>query len=119
MNFFRFFLVIVAVGGLLRPAPLTADDTAAPFAMEKHYRADLAITTKEGMAIQSKTYVDGDKMRSDVTMNGVAMAIIVRKDQQKIYQVMDAQKMVVEMPYDPSKFGGRTAASFGPRGNSS
>jgi hypothetical protein len=29
---------------------------------------------------------------------------------------MNAQKMVMEMPYDPDKFQGRTAASFGPEG---
>jgi outer membrane lipoprotein-sorting protein len=116
MNPFRLVLVIVAGCCLLRPASLPADDVAPPFEMEKHYSADLVITTKEGMAIQSKTYVDGDKMRSDVTMNGVAMAIIVRKDKRKIYQVMEDQKMVMEMPYDPDKFQGRTAASFGPEG---
>jgi hypothetical protein len=116
MNLSRLVFAIVVGGCLLHPASLPADDAAPPFTMEKHYSADLAITMKNGMAIQSRTYVDGDKMRSDVTMNGMAMAFIVRKDTQKIYQVMEAQKMVVEMPYDPTKFGGRTAASFGPEG---
>src|ERR1700683_2050539 len=116
MNSFLFTVAIGFGSCFLLTAGLRADDTAPPFTMEKHYRADLAITTKEGMAIQSKTYVDGDKMRSDVTMNGMAMSIIVRKDTQKVYQVMEAQKMVMEMPYAPTKFGGRTAASFGPEG---
>ena len=118
MNPPRFFLLVVAGCCLLRPAPLAADDAAPPFTMEKHYSADLAITTKNGMTIQSKTYVDGDKMRSDVTMNGMAMAIIVRKDEQKIYQVMEDQKMVMESDYDPSKFQGHTAvdSSLGPEG---
>jgi hypothetical protein len=116
MNPSRLIFALVAGCCLLRPASLYADDVAPPFAMEKHYSADLAIATKNGMAIQSKTYVDGDKMRSDVTMNGMAMSIIVRKDTQKVYQVMEAQKMVMEIPYDPTKFGGRTAASFGPEG---
>ena len=116
MNPARLVFAIVAGCCLLRPAPLPADDIAPPFAMEKHYSADLAITTKEGMAVQSKTYVDGDKMRSDVTMNGMEMAIIVRKDKQKIYQVMEDQKMVMESDFNPDKLGGRTAASFGPEG---
>jgi|ERR1700683_1006461 len=116
MNSFLFTVAIGFGSCFLLTAGLRADDTAPPFTMEKHYRADLAITTKEGMAIQSKTYVDGDKMRSDVTMNGMAMAIIVRKDKQKIYQLMEAQKMATVMDYDPAKFGGRTAASFGPEG---
>jgi negative regulator of sigma E activity len=116
MNPLRLVFAIVAGCCLLRPAALLADDVAPPFAMEKHYSADLAITTKDGRAIQSKTYVDGDKMRSDVTMNGMAMAIIVRKDIQKIYQLMESQKMVMESDYNPDKFPGRTAASFGPEG---
>jgi len=84
--------------------------------MDKHYSAELAITTKAGMAIKSKTYVDGDKMRSDANLNGLVMSVIVRKDKQKIYQVMDAQKMIMEMNYDPNKFPGNSAASFGPEG---
>jgi hypothetical protein len=116
MNPSRLVFAIVAGCCLLRPESLPADDVAPPFAMEKHYSADLAITTKDGMAIQSKTYVDGDKMRSDMTMNGMAMAIIVRKDTQKIYQVMEAQKMVMESDYNPDKLQGHTAASFGPEG---
>jgi hypothetical protein len=116
MNSFRLVFAVMAGCCLLRPAPVAADGAVPPFAMEKHYSADLMITTKEGMAIQSKTYVDGDKMRSDVTMNGMEMAIIVRKDKQKIYQVLEAQKMVMETNFDANKFQGHAAASFGPEG---
>jgi hypothetical protein len=55
-------------------------------------------------------------MRSETMMNGMEMATIVRKDQQKIYQIMVSQKMAMELPYDPDKFKGSTAASFGPEG---
>jgi hypothetical protein len=112
----RLVLAIVAGCCFLRPAPLPADAAVPPFAMEKHYSADLAITIKNGMNIQSKTFIDDDKMRSDVTMNGMAMSIIVRKDQKKTYQIMDAQKMVMESDFNPDKFPGGTAASFGPEG---
>jgi len=71
---------------------------------------------KSGMTIQSKSYVDGDKMRNDTTMNGMAISMIVRKDQQKVYSVMAAQKMIMEMPYDPGKFLGQDAASVGTEG---
>jgi outer membrane lipoprotein-sorting protein len=116
MNPSRLVFAIVAGCCLLRPAPLPAEEAAPPFTMEKHYSADLTITTKEGMAIQSKTYVDGDKMRSDATMNGMEMAIIVRKDKQKMYRVMVSQKMVMETDYDPDQLKGRAAATFGPEG---
>jgi len=115
MNLSRLAVVAVAGCCLLRLPPLAAQEVA-PVEMEKHYSADLTITTKDGMAIQSKTYMDGDKMRSDASMNGIDMEFIVRKDQQKIYQILVADKMITEMPYDADKFAGSTAASFGPEG---
>jgi hypothetical protein len=115
MNPSRLVFAIVAGCCLLSPSPLAAQDGAPPFVMEKQYSADITITMKDGTVIPSKNYVDGDKMRSDMTMNGMAMAAIVRKDKQKIYQVIVPQKMIVEMPYDPDKFAG-SAASFGPEG---
>jgi outer membrane lipoprotein-sorting protein len=117
MNRSHLAFVAVAVGCLLRPAPLAAQNVAPPFAMDKQYSADLTIATKSGTTLQSKSYVDGDKMRSDMTVNGMDMSMIVRKDQQKIYEVMTAQKMVMQMPYDPAKIKGGDAASFGPQGN--
>ena len=116
MNPSRLVFAIVAGCCLLRPASLLADDATPPFAMEKHYSADLTITTKNGMALQSKTYVEGDKMRSDVTINGMEMAIIVRKDIKKVYQLMVSQKMAMETDFDPNRIQGNTAASFGPEG---
>ena len=117
MNPSRLVFAVVAGICLLSPLSSVAQDTAPPFAMAKQYSADQTITTKDGTVIQTKSFVDGDKMRSEITMNGMNMETIVRKDKQKIYQVMDAQKMVMEMDYDPDKFmKGRTAAAFGPTG---
>jgi hypothetical protein len=116
MNAHRLVFLVAVGGALLRFVPLEADDTAAPFAMEKHYSADLTITLKSGMVIATKAYVDGDKMRSDVTMNGMGMSIIVRKDTKEIYQILSSQKMMMETPFDATKFKGRAAASFGPEG---
>jgi len=115
MNSSRLFLFIVAGCCLLRPEPLPGQEGAPPFAMDKPSSADLTITTKQGMTIQAKTYLDGDKMRSEVSMNGMDMATIVRKDKRKIYHVMASQKMVMEMDYDPDKFKGYTAvdSAFG------
>jgi len=113
MNLSRLAFALVAGCCLLSPTIVPAEDGAPPFAMDKQFSADLTITTKEGMVIQTKTHVDGDKMRSDVTMNGVDMATIVRKDKLKIYQVMISQKMIMEMPFDPEKFKGQSATAFG------
>lgn len=116
MNPVRLVFAIVASVFLLCPTILPAEDGAPPFAMDKQYSADLTITTKAGMSIPTKTYVDGDKMRSDMTMSGVELEFIVRMDQKKIYQVIAAMKATMVMPYNPDKLKGTTTASFGPEG---
>ncbi len=122
------------VAGLLCPASLFADATTPtappapappvaaasetpPFTMEKHYSAETTVTLKGGMIIGSKSYIDGDKMRSDVQMHGMDMSIIVRKDTKKIYQVLTDQKMVMESDFDPTKsIGQKAEAAYGPEG---
>ena len=116
MNSFRFALAVVSGLCCLRPVPLPADDSAAPFTMDKHYSADLVVTMKGGMVVSSKAYIDGDKMRSDVNMGGMAMEIIVRKDTKKMYRVLEAQKMVMVSDFNPGGAMGNAAASFGPEG---
>ena len=107
-------LVLIVAGYCLLPL-LHADD-AAPFTMEKHYSADVVITSPQSGNITSKTYVDDEKTRSDVTASGMNMAIIVRKDKQKVYQLLPAQKMAMEMPYDPERFKDDASSGLGPKG---
>jgi hypothetical protein len=116
MTTFGRFAVILTLG-LLAAGPLCAIDTAPPFAMPKAYSADIAITTKDGMTFQTKTHVDGSKLRSDMTTQGMTMATIVLKDEKKIYQIMVDQKMAMEMDLTADKFKGRLGAGFGPEGN--
>ena len=132
MTSLRLAFAIVAGCCLLRPASLLADDTAPaapapatatpssevpPFTMDKHYSADMTVTLKGGTIIGSKSFIDGDKMRSDVKMNGMAMSIIMRKDTKKMYQVLTEQKMVMESDFDPSKsIGQKSEAAYGPEG---
>lgn len=61
------------------------------------------MTAPGGMTITSKVFADNGKMRSEVTANGMQMISIIRPDLQKSYSVMVAQKMIMEMPYDPAK----------------
>ncbi len=119
VNSSRFVFIFVAACSMLRPFSLTAQTTAPPFTLDKPSSADLTITMKKGTTIQAKAYLDGDKVRADLTMNGMAMTSIIRKDQQKIYQVLAAQKMVMEMPLDPEKFKGYSAvdSAFGDGGD--
>lgn len=84
--------------------------------MDKQYSADITVTMKNGMTMQGKLYMDGANIRNETTMNGMAIVTIIRKDDQKIYMVMAAQKTVMETAYDPDKFKGNMDTSFGQDG---
>ena len=117
MNLSRLFLLLVAGCCLLGSKPLPAQVPSLPFAMSKQYKADLLIMMKDGKTLRGTTYVDGDKLRSDMIDNdGAETVTIFRTDLQKIVVLMPSQKMAMEMPYDPDKFQGQMAASFGPEG---
>jgi len=116
MNSSRLFLFVVAGCCLLRPAPLAAQQAAPPFAMDKQYSADMVIATGAGQNMTQKIYSDSGKVRTEMSMHDMQMVMIVRPDLQKIYQVIVAQKMVMEIPYDPNKFKSQMAAASGPQG---
>lgn len=100
----RFYTgLIFALGCYCMPiSPLVADNAISPFALNKQFSADQVITAG-GTTMTSKVFSDNGKMRTEVNTNGMQMVSIVRPDLQKIYSVMVAQKMVMEMPYDASK----------------
>jgi len=76
----------------------------------------MAITTDKGQNIMQKMYSDNGKVRMELSMQGMQMVMIVRPDLQKVYSVMVAQKMVMEMPYDAEKYKKMMVASSGPQG---
>lgn len=116
MNLHRLLLVGVVMGcWFLRPETLSAQTVSPPFEMDKQYSAEVMVMMKDGTTLRGKTYMDGTKMRSEMNMSGMDTVIIIRKDEQKMFMVLDAQKMVMEMPYDPTRFQG-AEASFGPSG---
>jgi outer membrane lipoprotein-sorting protein len=103
--------LILALGCCLPPKPLIADDIVSPFAANKQFSAEQTVTTASGTAITSKVFSDNGKMRTEINTNGMQMVSIVRPDLQKTYSIMVAQKMVMEMPYDPSKVSQQMASS--------
>jgi outer membrane lipoprotein-sorting protein len=100
----RAFLFIVAGAGLLSSHPLPAQATGVPFEMSKQYSAEMVATTKDGRDMAQKIYSDDGKVRSEMNSSGMQMVMIVRPDLKKVYNVMVAQKMAMEMNYDPTRF---------------
>jgi hypothetical protein len=102
MNPYRLVLLIVAGCCLIANQSLRAQ-AAAPFTPDKQYSADEIVVTKEGMQITSKVYMDNGKIRSEMNANGMSVIAILLSDQKKMYSVMPAQKMVMEMALDPQR----------------
>jgi hypothetical protein len=117
MNLHRLVFAIVIAGyGLLRPEPLAADDLGSPFAANTQYSADMVITTGQGQTITQKIYSDTGKVRTEMNASGMQMVSIVRPDLKKVFTVMESQKMVMEMPFDPAAYKGPVGASTAPQG---
>lgn len=92
-------LLVLAV--VLGFTPLKAQ---TPFdAAKAQYSADMVITAKDRPPMTNKIYSDAGKVRTEMNHMGMDMISIIRPDQKKVYSVLPAQKMVMEMPYDPSK----------------
>jgi len=102
MNPTRVFFLIMAGCCFLSLRPLVAQATGVPFDVSKQYSAEMVITTKDGQTLTQKINSDNGKIRSEGGMSGMTMVSIVRPDLKKMYTVMDAQKMVMEMAYDPA-----------------
>ncbi len=75
----------------------------SPFGMDKQFSADQVITTKDGTTVNSKVFMDGGKVRMEISTQGMNMISLVLPAEQKAYSIMPDQKMVMVMPYDPSK----------------
>ncbi len=116
MNLLRLMVAVMISFCVLPSNFLAAQVVSPPFAMDKQYSAELMVMMKDGTTFRGKSFIDGDKLRSNMTVNGMDTVIIIRKDLLKIWMVLDAQKLVMEAPYDPAKFKGQAAASFGPEG---
>jgi hypothetical protein len=118
MNPSRLFLLIVAGCWLLHSKSLFAQDLdfASPFGPTLQFSADVVIMTKDGTTMTQKMYCDTGKVRTEINEHGMQVISIERPDLKKIYSVMVAQKMVMEMPFDPSRFKNQTAAASGQHG---
>ena len=102
MNLTRLLPALIAGCCLWLPLSLRADLPPA-FAWTKQYSADVIVTTSKGETITSHMATDNGKMRNETEVHGMNATVIMRPDQNKTYMVMDAQKMVMTLPYNPGK----------------
>lgn len=96
----RLLLAVVA-GCCLAGQPSAVADPA-PFTMPKQYSTEMVVTSPQGSS-NMKSFADNEKIRNEVNAQGMSVVSIIRPDEKKMYSVMPAQKMVMEMPLDPAK----------------
>jgi hypothetical protein len=86
---------------LLAVLALAAPEAKAqtPVSWPSEYTAEIVTTGKDiPGAIVTKYAMDGDKVRSEMNMEGQNMISIIRPDKKVIYMIMPAQKMYMETP---------------------
>jgi hypothetical protein len=97
-------LLLIAAGCCFFPSePASAQGTPPAYVFPKQFSSDEIATTQEGKTITMKTYMDNGKVRTEMNANGMQVVSIIRPDQQKMYSVLAAQKMVMVLPLDPEK----------------
>ena len=60
--------------------------------------------------------MDNGKVRNEMNTHGMDVVLIIRPDEKKMYSVMLAQKMVMEMPLDPEKMKAKLPPTSGDDG---
>jgi hypothetical protein len=112
MNLTRPAFLVAAFSLLISSHPLPAQ-TPAPWAPDKQFSADQVITTKSGMTINSKIYVDSGKIRTESDANGMNIVSIILPADKVMYNVMVEQKMVMKMPLSEERAKQAAAAAGG------
>jgi len=113
MNFYRRTLIVWLVGCFAAARLLSADDAPSPVTFSKQFSADMIITGEGGHVIKQKIFTDNGKTRMVMDAGSGPMIMIVLPDQQKIYTVMESQKMIMVMPYDSQKMDQQMALMTG------
>jgi hypothetical protein len=105
-------VILCLLGFLLFFAPSRAQDTASPVNLAKAFSANTTVMGEGGSVMKQKIFTSDGKVRAEVS-NPFPMVIILRPDQQKIYSVIESQKAVMAMPYDPQHLQQEIALATG------
>jgi hypothetical protein len=102
MNLARLALIIGAGVGLIVNEPLRAQ-APPPWAPDKQFSTDEVVALQGGRMLAGKAYMDNGKIRTEISMQGMDMVAIIRPDENKMYSVLPAQKMVMERALTPQQ----------------
>jgi len=95
----KIILPLIAVVAFLTPSRTQAE--AMPLKAPSDFSVEM-VTHASGQEISSKMFKDKDKTRIETSMPGMESISIVRQDLKKMYTLMPAQKMYMEMELNPA-----------------
>jgi hypothetical protein len=74
------------------------------FAAMAGFSADFSMTDAKGKVATGKTFVQGEKIRQETTVNGQSSIMILRMDKKVAWTLMPDSKQYMEMaiPFDPN-----------------
>jgi hypothetical protein len=107
MIMMRLFLLAMAGGAFSAGTLLRAQAPApapAPVIFDKSFRAEQQVTMRDGTSMATKVFFDNGKIRVEMAPHGMNVTALVLPDAGKVYSILDAQKMVMVMPYDAAKY---------------
>ena len=107
--------IVVLAGCFLISRPLVAQQTPVPGAFANEFSADTIFTDGKGLNLAQKIFGSNGKIRSQGS-GDMPMTVIIRPDQKKVYSIMDPQKMVMVMPFDPGKMSEEMVLATGLNG---
>jgi hypothetical protein len=110
----RFLVGLVACALAVRLLPAQeAQDLASPVTFSKQFSADMIVTGEDGRAMRQKIFTDNDKVRMEMDAGIGPIMMIVRPDQGKVYSIMESQKTIMAMPFDPKTLEAQMAFATG------
>jgi hypothetical protein len=106
-TFLRRGLLLLSSCCLVAAPMLHAQPAPSPVVLDKEYSADMTFKGAGGNVMEQKIFASNGNVRTDQVAN--AITILVLPDQKKMYSIMHAQRLVINLPYDPAKMKTRIA----------
>lgn len=97
----KFLLPLIVASALLSTAPIQAQPGGSPLKMPSDHSVEM-VTQTGGQTMSTLMFKSKEKTRVETKAHGMDSVSIMREDLKKMYMLMPAQKMYMEMPLNPA-----------------
>lgn len=91
----------------------TPAQSNVPVVFPKEFSSDQVITATDGSVVQNKIFTDGNRVRAEMTTHGMQFTAIILPAEKKIYQLLPAQSLALEIPYSPDQYKEQMTSAMG------